>query len=251
MNFTEHQRIQEKKFLFPYHYVDVGLENYSRIFSIEYLNRMEVVKDLIKPFKGQLVLDAGCGDGRFCYAIKDENVKIIGVDFSETAINFAKIFNKNINFFIQDLKHLKIHHKCDYIVSIECIEHLLPEDVKMILKNLYNILNEYGKLIITVPSQKQLLRDYPQHYQHFTKESLKETIRPFFEITEILGFSKSNYQQIIFRSMLKLGTVLYLLSGKKTRQKIFNFISNYHKKYVALGNPNECYGLIAVCQKVK
>lgn len=66
--------------------------------NIPYLHRLEMVKQLLRPFSGQYVLDAGCGDGRLCYELRKENVQVMGVDMSERAISFAKAFNPDINF---------------------------------------------------------------------------------------------------------------------------------------------------------
>ena len=88
--FTNKQIHQEDEYIFPYHYLDLGVEQYKFLWNIEYLNYIKAIKDLLKPFSGQFVLDAGCGDGRFCYELKDENIKIVGLDFSGQSIRLPK-----------------------------------------------------------------------------------------------------------------------------------------------------------------
>ena len=88
---------------------------------MEYVSRLRVVKDLLRPFVGQRVLDAGCGDGRFCFEIKDEDVDVTGIDYSERALAFAKAFSPEVEFSVQDLKDIKLEGQFDTIVLIETL----------------------------------------------------------------------------------------------------------------------------------
>jgi len=96
---TNVQKVQEDLYEFPYHYIGQKIEIYKLIWQIEYFSIFNIIKNILKPFSNQKILDAGCGDGRFCYEFRDQNVDIIGVDYSQRAINFAKGFNPNVDFF--------------------------------------------------------------------------------------------------------------------------------------------------------
>ncbi|HPN36845.1 MAG TPA: class I SAM-dependent methyltransferase [Melioribacteraceae bacterium] len=50
-----------------------------------------IIKDLIKP--NSLIIDVGCGTGRFSYSIADKSSKVVGIDLSEKNIKQA---NKNL-----------------------------------------------------------------------------------------------------------------------------------------------------------
>lgn len=79
---------QEAQYYFPYNYSDLVLKGWrwQRLpWSIEYLGLLNIVKDALRPFNRQLVLDAGCRDGRLCYELKQENVTVVGVDYSQQA----------------------------------------------------------------------------------------------------------------------------------------------------------------------
>ena len=211
------------------------------------MNHMEQVKNLLKPYNSQLILDAGCGDGRFCHELSKENIRIVGVDFSKNAIGFAKSFNPDVEFFVQDLEDLNLKYKFDYVLLIETLEHFIPEKIPIILQNISNVLKKEGKLIVAVPSKNLPL--CKKHYQHFTKESLAKTLESSFKVVDISGYSKTGYKRKIFLGLRYLGYFLYPLNEINFIKKFFIFLNNYYKKNLAAGPPDDCLGLIAVCEK--
>jgi len=245
---TKKQKIQEAGYSFPYHYLDLKVDEYRLILHVEYLSYLNIVKNLLKPFTGQSVLDAGCGDGRFCYELKDKNVKIVGIDFSERAIAFAKVFNPDGEFYIKDLKNLKLPYKFDYMVLIETLEHIIPSEISLILENLSNILKKDGKLIITVPSVNISLIE--KHYQHFTKESLIDAVKDYFTVIKCVGYSRIGLHRKIFSKIRSASFLLFPLGRKiKLINKWFEYLKKYYEVHFAIGKPEECNGIVAVCEK--
>lgn len=239
------QKIQEESYDFPYHYLDLKSEIYKLVY-IRYLINLRIVKNLLKPFKGQIILDAGCGDGRFCYEMKKENVRIAGVDYSEKAIGFAKAFSPEIEFYVQDLKNLDFpKKKFDQIVMIETLEHLIPEEIPAVLENIHNVLKDDGTLIITTPSKNVELSE--KHYQHFTRDTLKDTLKDYFEIIKIIGQFKIEFQKKIF---MGIGWILYPLNNKiKVIRKFYKIIENYCQKHLEKCKPEKEIRLVAICKK--
>ncbi|HPB67989.1 MAG TPA: class I SAM-dependent methyltransferase, partial [Candidatus Omnitrophota bacterium] len=99
---SSEQILQEKEYCIPYKYL-VTKEKLiafpQKLFvSTDYILCQEHIISFLQPFNKQLVLDAGCGDGRLCHALKDKNLTVFGFDYSEQAINFAKIYNPGIDF---------------------------------------------------------------------------------------------------------------------------------------------------------
>jgi len=242
------QQVQESEYVFPYHYLDLKVEIYKYVHYIEYLTLIKIVKNLLKPFKGQKILDVGCGDGRFCFELNKENVKITGIDYSKRALVFAKAFNPNIRFFRMDIKQLKIKNRVDQIVLIETLEHIPPSHVSSVLKALSETLVKKGKLIITVPSTNRKKSD--KHYQHFSEESLENALTPFFQKVKIIGYGKTGFIRLLFINLKRLGIFLYLFDkfGFFTK-KYFKFLKCFYRKNLATGKPEECLGLIAICEK--
>lgn len=250
-SFNEKQIAQESKYDFPYHYADILSDEHRLIWSVEYLALLKIIKQLLMPFNNQYILDAGCGDGRFCYELKDEPLNVVGVDFSQRAISFARAFcfDSDIVFYAMDLETIELPHKFDYITMIEVLEHIPPEKIPKLLENLANLLKNDGKLIISVPSTNLPLLE--KHYRHFNSDILRETLDKYFHITDILGFSRMGIQRQVFLILRKIG--LYTFPFRK-KTKLVSYIYDYMKQYfehnLAEGIPEKCYGLIAVCEKI-
>lgn len=69
MRLTKTQKIQEKAYFFPYHYIDFKVDLYKKIYNVFAKVKREILIDLANLNKNSKVLDVGCGDGRFCYVI--------------------------------------------------------------------------------------------------------------------------------------------------------------------------------------
>ena len=245
---TTTQQLQENEYSFPYHYMDLAENPLTIFWSIEYLSYINIVKNIIKPTSNKTILDAGCGDGRFCYEMNKVGAKIVGIDFSESAIRFAKAFNPNIEFLVQDIKDIDLPYQFDYVVLIETLEHFIPEQIPKILVDLSNVMERDGTLIVTVPSTKSPLTE--KHYQHFTEELLLRTLEPYFNVENILGYSKSGNRRSLFIIFCGIGFFLLPFRNKiKFVKRYFAFLNNYYHKYLSSGDSKECLGLIAICKK--
>ena len=249
---TARQAIQEVGYEFPYHYLDLRSDEYRLILHVDYISRLQVVKELLFPFEGQKVLDAGCGDGRFCYELRNENVEIQGVDFSERALSFARAFSPGIEFSSQDLKDIKLAGQFDAVVFIETLEHIIPEEIPSVLEGLSQVLKLGGKLIVTVPSVN--IPPVLKHYQHFTRESLHEALSGHFEIERIFGHSKIRNVGLLTRlfywRLRLLANWLFPFRRRACVARLYDSLDTHYQKHLAVGQPADCYGLIAVCRKV-
>ena len=246
---TNKQKTQEEKYVFPYHYLDLCDEAHRLLYAREYLSYLGIVKDFIKPFLGQYILDAGCGDGRFCYELMNENVKLVGIDLSEGAIRFARVFCPKVEFYVQDLKNLDLPYKFDFIIMLETLEHLNPTEIPRILRNLSAILKDNGKLIITTPSSNVLISE--KHYQHFTEDTLRNILKPYFNIIKIQGQDKLGIQKMLFLFFLRIGMILFPFSRRlRFLRRLYSFLDSYYKKYLEVCQPQEGARLIAVCKKL-
>jgi 2-polyprenyl-3-methyl-5-hydroxy-6-metoxy-1,4-benzoquinol methylase len=53
--------------------------------------RLELNVERLRPLQGKLILDVGCGSGRFCIAFAREGAaKVVGVDFAKSMIDIAE-----------------------------------------------------------------------------------------------------------------------------------------------------------------
>ncbi|MBI2024426.1 class I SAM-dependent methyltransferase [Candidatus Giovannonibacteria bacterium] len=111
--------------------------------------KQEVLKEI--SWKGKTVLDAGCGTGELAHLISKKGAKkVLGIDYSESAINEAKKQYQNKNLFFEKSDLNNISGKFDVIISLGTLEHL--DDPLGALTNLKNKLNPGGHLIITCPN---------------------------------------------------------------------------------------------------
>jgi len=241
MNISKKQKKQESEYRFPYHYLDF-VEGFR---LIEYLDYVRFVKKLIGDAKGKKILDAGCGDGRFCFELRNKGAEVIGIDYSERAINFARAFNPKAKFFVDDLTKFRLYKKIDVIVSIETLEHIEPEKIRSVFENFHKMLGDEGKLIITVPSKN--VKTGSKHFQHFSREDLSKLMDELFNIERVFGHGKKGYfRKKMFNFRLGLGYISEARGYKKYKKAL----KRYYRKYLGVCNTNKGKRLIVVAKKI-
>jgi len=107
--------------------------------------------------KGNDVLDLGCGDGALAEMIRAAGNKVTGIDVSGPAIEKAR--SKGIRVYDNDLNTEwagLIEEKFDAVVCGEVIEHIFDTD--RFLRNIYAVLKEEGRLILSTPNLAALGR---------------------------------------------------------------------------------------------
>ncbi|MDC0438378.1 class I SAM-dependent methyltransferase [Nitrosopumilus sp.] len=101
-------------------------------------------------WKNKKVLEVGCGTGLFASSAAKKGSHVLGIDFSERAINIAKKTHKIKNLEFQSMNVKDIEGKFDVIVSIGTLEHM--DDPYSILKLFKKHLTSNGQIIITSPN---------------------------------------------------------------------------------------------------
>jgi SAM-dependent methyltransferase len=146
----------------------------------DHRERYNMVLDFID--KDMSIMDAGCGIGYGTYylaALTPCN-KILGIDISGDAIDYAKkhYSHPKINFLPQDIFTISTNERHDLIVSFEVFEHL--SDPLSFLKKLYYLLADDGILIISTPNEEVLAynkEQFPFHIQHYTGEQFEAILK--------------------------------------------------------------------------
>ena len=151
------------------------------------------------------ILDAGCGEGFLCDAIKQRlpEARITGVDFSQGAIDYAaQRFPDAAKYGTADIHALPCADRSfDIVVCSQVLEHLDNPDkaVREIIRV------SSGYILISVPLEPyfkwfkdigRLLRISPDpgHVQFWTKKSFPEFIGKFFTDAE---YSTLHYYQSV------------------------------------------------------
>jgi len=241
------EELQEEEYIFPYHYLDLGTKQYQ-LWHLGQNAQLRSILTLANIKKGARALDAGCGDGRFCYEFRKRFGRtrtIIGVDFSERAISLARIFNPDVEFIVADLRTFK-KGPFDYIFSNQVIEHIPPQDLSDTVIKLTKLLKPGGKLLISVPSR--LLRMPAKHYQHFDEDGLRAILERQFKSVKVRGYNKRSALQILFK-LKKLYALVLLVVRPKNYETYVCRLETWYEQRLGLCEPAKGYNLIVICTK--
>lgn len=175
--------------------------------------------------RNKSVLDIACGVG---YAgpmfIKAGAINYFGVDINEKLIGYAKdnYSSELISYSVGDICTFKTDKKFDLISCFETIEHI--RDYKTAIKNLYDLLNPEGTLLVSSPNRPvtspncNSLNDKPSNEFH-TQEFIPDEL--------LLLLSENGFS-----------TDKNNLYGQRQRKKIYR--NRYYRKiiYSLFGNPD-------------
>ena len=143
---------------------------------------------------GKRVLDFGCGSGYGTAMLGTKASKVIGIDYSEQAVEYANrtFSSETINFYQADatsrehvFQHL-LKKSFDVIISFDVIEHI--EDYMTYLDTITELLSDGGVLIIGCPNRLQTLNWNKNwnscHKREFTPTEFRHNLSHFFnEVT--------------------------------------------------------------------
>ncbi len=202
------ESIQEQQYDFPYHMIprsEKGIwKVYRELFwGYEYLANLQVIVNLVMSYSPQNILDFGCGEGRLLWELSQREIQeLVGLDISKRATAFANGMalgtDANIKIF-NDFQELP-HQKYSIITAMEVIEHIPPEKTNHILQELYNILEDNGVLIVSVPTKNIPLNK--KHYRHFNLEDLEREVGSLFRIEKKLYIHKVGVWDEIIRRLV-------------------------------------------------
>lgn len=250
-NISKNQKVQEEQYSYPYHYiprVQNGNFRQSLNFSwgFEYLAYTQFLLDELKKIAPSSVLDVGCGDGRFLHEVKlSQNIShLFGIDYSEKAIQFAKILNPDVEWVAGDIcSQTVLSHTFMCLTLIETLEHIPPVDTSAFLKGLHFYLKKEGYLLLTVPSDN--LAVTAKHYRHFSEQVLRDTLKEYFVIEKIVFLNRINS---VYFNLIKrvLTNPLFICNA----QFFLNHTYNYYMKNCLIANAQNAGRLFAICRPI-
>ena len=160
----------------------------------EFLNSLE---------KNSMVLDVGCGNGK--YLSENKNLVMWGTDRSGNLLSIAKEKNINAQCFIADSLKLPIKSESfDAAISIAVIHHFSNELLRIqALKEIFRVIKKNGKVLIYVWAMEQKEKKFkeqdnfvPWHLQKkYENESKVETMENGPNITEDKNINCKVYQR--------------------------------------------------------
>jgi len=184
-----------------------------------------------------IVLDAGCGTGRFTRLIAKKCRKVYGVDFSPKSI---EVLNKkareegiqNIETYVCDItKSLPIKEKVDKIVSIQVIQHIPTEVGRYTaVLNLYDKLKSGGTCVISVSNWNLLSkRRYLKEEKSSNFYHLRFTPKEIASVFKKCGFKHIivtgciNFRGYAFLNNYRFHKVFYPVAELDTFLSRFKF----------------------------
>lgn len=191
----------------------------------------EVTLDFIGDVQGQLVLDLGCGTGRYCVLLTDRGAEVVGIDPSQVMVNKArKKVSEKCQFelyhgVLKDIKFLDGYF--DLIVSALIFSHI-PE-IEPVFDEMTRVLKPGGRIVISdfhpywpvfghgyteffdEQGQEYRITSYPHLFEEYFSLSRKFDLRiedirePLIDDRLIQDFpALRNYRSIPLALILKL-----------------------------------------------
>lgn len=161
-------------------------------------DRIIQVVRMIRGKKGK-ILDLGFGYGYFEQKIKEKksNFELYGTDISSYAVERArKKYSKN--FFVGSISKLSFNDNLfDYVISLECLEHIESNKIFKTLGEIKRVLKIKGKAIFSVPINEKYTKDFnPNNHLRRYSEKLfiQELIIAGFKAEKVMKlYAFSNY----------------------------------------------------------
>lgn len=111
--------------------------------------KVDLFKEMLPNIKNKKILDVGCGGGYFTNICAIGGAEVIGIDYSESAIQFAKDRYPKLDFRVANAQTLNEFSDTsfDVVLLIDVIEHI--HDQLSVLKQIKRILRPNGILLIS------------------------------------------------------------------------------------------------------
>jgi SAM-dependent methyltransferase len=169
---------------------------------------------MFRPYLGKRVLEIGSGIGNITKFLLDRDL-IIATDVEPQYLVLMKnTFGKYKKFLIEhlDLSGTEIEryrsHHIDSVICFNVLEHI--ERDEKALKNILNLLEPKGRLLLLVPSHPWLYGGLDQHLGHHRRYGKKELKNKL----EALGF-----KVVFLKYFNRIGIIGWFLNSKIFRRK--------------------------------
>jgi len=120
--------------------------------------------------KSDHILDIGCATGHLLYLLKKNNYRnLLGLDPAPKCKEVAqKIYN--IKLVTANIDSFKSTKKFDFIILATVLEHL--EELQKSMKKITSLLNDEGKVFISVPNAGNFYQKFEEPFGEFSTEHI-------------------------------------------------------------------------------
>lgn len=164
----------------------------AKLKNHRYSIQLDMMSDYID--KNKPLLDIGIRDGAFLEWLKELGFSnLYGVDIYERTIEITRA--KGIGCEVADVQYLDLGRKFDVIMMSHVLEHCPDPDI--VLKNVYNHLNENGILFIEVPIEQGPPKPTEKDAHYFNFNS-------FNDMLNLLGDKWSILEKFVSKKRIKV-----------------------------------------------
>lgn len=185
-------------------YRDKEAPIYDTVIIPEYQQRVEISSCLerLNPRKNELILDAGCGTGRFVHEMIMKGARVIAIDYSKEPLKICKERCNDLSikpFIIRaDICNLPLKSEIvDKVLSTGVFEHIPSYDDRVkALREMRRVLNSNGRLVITTYNYDLPCRLFGNkmgyhagriYYYNYSYSEFKKILSLVFDKVEICG----------------------------------------------------------------
>ncbi len=234
------EELQEIEYDFPYHHLvetSPFTETKHLFWGYKYAAYLEKIVNELNKFKFNSLIEIGCGDGRVITEVsrKYSNKKLVGTDYSEKSLAFAKAFSPHVTFLT------KSQDKFDGFLLVEVLEHINPLEMETFLQSVSDNLNPDGFGIITTPCDN--VQVISKHYQHFNRDSIEKTVGKYFLIKKFEYINSKSFGTSLIQRIL--ANRFFILNYKPVTNMLYKI---YKNKYLN-STSNKGTQLFIVVQK--
>jgi len=204
---------------------------------------------LANPEKSKTILDIGCGRGELAFALAMTGADVIGIDYSQSAINIAIstfVVNKNLlnlHFICADFLAWETPEKYDVVIATDIIEHIESAPLQKVMQKISSLLKPSGVAILHTAPNKHYYDKYYSHLRLKAREIgsyLPENPRTYYEdlmhineqtpeeLSSLLEKNFSNFRVWVARDLEMIGSLdeNYPLEAIDEARGIFGIASN-------------------------
>lgn len=191
-----------KKKLRPFYY------RHFEFFHLVRALEWNIMSKWLKPTRGEVILDIGCGHGHFVRRAWRPGLRIFGVDLNESGIGIGQRYNcpSGCGFALADAMHLPFRNEVfGKVMSVCALEHF--SDDEEAIREVNRVLKKDGEFVLSVDSlnyrgittsYKEKCKEKHFVYRFYTNELLKNKL-------ERLGFRDVGEKYAISSPVSSLG----------------------------------------------
>lgn len=146
---------------------------------------------MVEQVRGNSVLDVGCSQGITSIILAKQGKRVVGIDYEYEQIEYANKdkekhgIGDNLTFLCGDFINTKIEEKFDTVIMGEILEHLF--NPILFIDKAIDLLNDSGKLIVTVPFG---INPFPDHKRTYYFSELFTQLSQRMAVVDVVFFGE-------------------------------------------------------------